>query len=57
MPGLDIIAPPSAMIGFPGASVVGWTEHFTIGAVVGILFMLLHPYLPGGGTVLKGRMK
>ena len=54
MPELNVIA---MLTDFAGASspVVGWTVHFLIGTVGwGVLFALIHPFLPGDAYWLKG---
>ena len=59
MPELNPIAMLTDMasqnMGMPASPVVGWVAHFAIGTVMwGILFKLLHGWLPGGNALLKG---
>lgn len=53
MPGLDVIAMLSGMMGAPLAT--GWVVHFMIGTLVwGGAFALIYNDLPGDGPVAKG---
>ncbi len=48
MPGLDVIALLSAVLGNPGVPLVGWIVHFAVGTVLwGLLFAIIYPSLPG----------
>lgn len=53
MPGLDVIAMLSAMMGT--SAIMGWIAHFMIGTIAwGIGFAVLHDALPGGSSLAKG---
>ncbi len=53
MPGLDVAAMLSAMMGAP--LIVGWIGHFMIGTIAwGGGFALLYESIPGGSALIKG---
>ncbi len=53
MPGLDVIAMLSAMMGAP--ALMGWVAHFAIGTLAwGIGFAVLYDMIPGGSALARG---